>query len=73
MKAAIPPAFWASAMACSVRVVFPDDSGPKISITLPRGYPPTPRAISSPKEPDGITSIVSSTALSPSFITVPFP
>ena len=27
-KAAMPPFFWADAMACRARVVFPDDSGP---------------------------------------------
>ena len=59
-------------MACKVSVVLPDDSGPYISITLPFGYPPTPKAISNPNEPDGIASIDSS-GLSPIFITVPFP
>ena len=41
--AAMPPCFCASAMACMASVVLPDDSGPKISITLPRGYPPIPQ------------------------------
>ena len=31
MKAAMPPAFCASATTCSATVVLPDDSGPKIS------------------------------------------
>ncbi len=34
-KAAVPPAFWHSAMTSSVRVVLPEDSGPKISTTRP--------------------------------------
>jgi hypothetical protein len=40
----------------SVSVVLPEDSGPKISMTRPRGMPPTPSAISSPSEPVGIDS-----------------
>ena len=36
-KAAMPPAFCASAMTCSATVVLPEDSGPKISEILPRG------------------------------------
>jgi hypothetical protein len=39
MKAASPPAFWASAMMCRPRVVLPLDSGPKISTMRPRGNP----------------------------------
>ncbi len=38
MKAAMPPSFWASAMMWSASVVLPDDSGPKISTTRPRGH-----------------------------------
>src|SRR5881392_3356038 len=37
MNAASPPVIWASAMMCSDSVVLPDDSGPKISMILPRG------------------------------------
>ena len=37
MNAAHPPSAWTCAMACSVRVVLPELSGPKISITRPRG------------------------------------
>jgi hypothetical protein len=33
-----------SAMTCSASVVLPDDSGPKISTTRPRGTPPMPSA-----------------------------
>ena len=72
MIAAIPPCFCASAMAWMANVVLPEDSGPKISITRPFGYPPTPNALSSPIEPEGITA-TSSTTLSPSFMTLPLP
>ena len=51
IKAAIPPNFCASAIHCKHNVVFPDDSGPYISIILPRGKPPIPRAKSNDKEP----------------------
>ena len=37
IKAAVPLAFCTSAIACRVRVVLPDDSGPYISITRPLG------------------------------------
>src|SRR4051812_18558671 len=56
MNAHVPPSFCASATACNVSVVLPDDSGPKISITRPRGSPPTPSARSSDSDPVGITS-----------------
>src|SRR5579871_2736324 len=72
MKAQMPPFFWASATQCSASVVLPDDSGPKISITRPRGRPPMPSATSSPSEPEGIDSI-SILSLLPSFITEPLP
>ena len=51
MKAASPPAFWASAIICRPRVVLPLDSGPKISTMRPRGTPPTPRARSRARAP----------------------
>src|ERR1035441_10711255 len=51
MKAAMPPAFCASAITCSAMVVFPEDSGPKTSLMRPRGKPPTPSAASSEIEP----------------------
>ena len=38
-------------MACSVIVVFPELSGPKISMIRPRGKPPIPRALSSDIDP----------------------
>src|SRR3990172_8629282 len=56
MNAATPPRFWASAMTCWQTVVLPDDSGPKISVTRPRGMPPTPRAMSRDIDPVGIAS-----------------
>src|SRR5690554_3454301 len=59
-------------MAWMAKVVFPDDSGPYISTTLPRGYPPTPRAISMPRDPVEMASTFSTTS-SPSFITAPLP
>src|ERR671934_2685719 len=53
-------------------VVFPEDSGPKISTIRPRGTPPTPSARSSESAPVGIASTW--TALSsPSRITEPWP
>ena len=53
-------------------MVLPELSGPKISTMRPRGRPPTPSAISSPRLPVEITStfIVS---LEPSFIAEPLP
>src|SRR3972149_2004971 len=41
---------------CWHSVVFPDDSGPKISVTRPRGTPPTPSARSSASDPVEIVS-----------------
>ena len=55
-NAAVPPLLCAEAMMASVSVVLPEDSGPKISMTRPRGMPPTPSAISRPSEPVGIES-----------------
>ena len=57
MNAASPPAFWAWAMTWSERVVLPEDSGPKISTTRPRGMPPTPSAASTAREPVGMTAM----------------
>src|SRR5438128_5947920 len=74
MKAAVPPAFWASAIVCNMSVVFPDDSGPKISMTRPRGSPPVPSARSSPSEPDGMTGTSGGGAsVAPSFMMDPLP
>src|ERR1051326_3483446 len=72
MKAAAPPARCASAITCSASVVLPEDSGPKISITRPRGKPPTPRALSSEIDPDGI-ALTGKTLRDPSRRTDPFP
>ena len=72
-NAAVPPAFWASAITCNVSVVLPEDSGPYISTTLPLGRPPIPRATSRPIEPVEIDSKYLEASLSPSLITEPFP
>src|SRR5450432_2816333 len=60
-------------MIARVSVVLPEDSGPKISITRPRGMPPTPSAISSPNEPVGIESTSYVAPASPSRMTEPLP
>ena len=57
MNAARPPVFWAWAMTWRERVVLPEDSGPKISTTRPRGMPPMPSAASTASEPVGITAM----------------
>src|SRR6266508_1536742 len=72
MNAAIPPAAWELAMACSATVVLPLDSGPKTSTILPRGSPPMPSATSRAMEPVGITS-TGITVRSPRRITEPLP
>src|SRR5664279_4727158 len=53
----MPPLRWASATTCMARVDLPDDSGPKISTTRPRGRPPMPRARSRASAPVGIDSM----------------
>ncbi len=58
----MPPSFWASAMACRASVVLPLDSGPKTSITRPRGKPWPPSAMSSARLPVEMPSMA--TALS---------
>ncbi len=60
-------------MACSARVVLPPDSGPKISITRPRGNPPTPSAASSDTAPVEITLTGTRTSLFPSRMMEPLP
>jgi hypothetical protein len=72
MNAASPPLFCAWAMIWSDSVVLPEDSGPKISTTRPRGIPPTPRAASTAREPVGITAIGTS-GWSPNRMMEPFP
>ena len=56
-----------------MRVVFPDDSGPKISITRPRGRPPTPSARSIANEPVGMISICLKARASPRRMMLPSP
>src|SRR3982075_3470834 len=73
MKAQMPPFFWASATVCSASVVLPEDSGPYISTTRPRGRPPTPSAMSSPSEPEEMVSMSIERSFLPSFITEPLP
>ena len=72
MNAAVPPSCCDSAMTWSASVVLPDDSGPKISVTRPRGMPPMPSAASSESAPVGMTAI-SSRAPCPSFMMAPLP
>src|SRR5271157_1841772 len=69
----MPPAFCASAMICKQMVVLPDDSGPKTSLTRPRGMPPTPRAASKLMEPVEITAIGTRASLEPRRTIDPFP
>src|SRR5689334_18286965 len=56
MYAAAPPSRCACATTCSASVVLPLDSGPKISVTRPRGMPPMPIAASRLMAPVGIAS-----------------
>lgn len=53
---ASPPILCASATTWRASVVLPDDSGPYISIILPRGSPPIPVAASRVTEPVDIAS-----------------
>ena len=50
----------------------PEDSAPYISVTRPRGIPPTPSALSREGDPVEIESTLTSWA-SPSFMTAPLP
>ena len=68
----MPPLRWASATTCMARVVLPEASGPKISVTRPRGRPPMPRAMSSAKAPVETTSTFMA-ARSLIFMTAPSP
>src|SRR6266568_2390986 len=56
MYAAAPPWRCEFATTCSASVVLPLDSGPKISLTRPRGMPPMPIAASRLIAPVGIAS-----------------
>src|SRR5580692_10733106 len=60
-------------MTWSVMVVLPEDSGPKTSMTRPRGKPPTPRAASKEMEPVEMTEMGPMASLAPSRMTEPFP
>ena len=55
MKGHSPPIRCASAAMCWHMVVLPEASGPEISITRPRGTPPTLREMSRESEPAGMT------------------
>ncbi len=59
-------------MICRVMVVFPEDSGPKISDTRPRGTPPTPSAASKLMDPVEITAMGSSASREPEPDNRPF-
>src|SRR2546425_7587146 len=73
INAATPPAFCASAITCKESVVLPEASGPKISITRPRGKPPTPSARSSPNDPDEMAGTSAGISAVPSLMMAPFP
>src|SRR5438105_5039712 len=69
----MPPFFCASATVWSASVVLPEDSGPKISTTRPRGSPPTPSAMSSPSEPEETVSTSIERSFLPSRMIEPLP
>src|SRR5690349_9530312 len=54
-------------------VVFPEDSGPKISTTRPRGTPPTPSAASKEMEPVEMTEIGTTASFDPNRMIEPLP
>ena len=54
-------------------VVLPEASGPKISVTRPRGIPPTPRAASSEIAPVEMTAISQAVGWAPSRMMAPLP
>src|ERR1035441_10605888 len=60
-------------MICKHIVVLPDDSGPKTSLTRPRGIPPTPSAASKLIEPVEITAIGTRASFDPSRTIDPLP
>ena len=60
-------------MICSVSVVLPDDSGPKISMTRPRGTPPMPSAKSRLTEPVEIDGMIAMASFWPSRMIEPLP
>src|ERR671922_152277 len=73
MYAAAPPCRCAFATTCSASVVFPLDSGPKISVTRPRGIPPIPIAASRLIAPVGIASTRTRGASAPIRMMAPLP
>src|SRR5213080_5207785 len=73
MYAAAPPCRWALATTCSASVVLPLDSGPKISVTRPRGIPPMPIAASRLIAPVGIASTRTRGASAPIRMMAPLP
>src|SRR5467141_661322 len=73
MYAAAPPPRWAFATTCNASVVLPLDSGPKISVTRPRGIPPIPIAASRLIAPVGITSTRTRGESAPIRMMAPFP
>src|SRR5256885_273072 len=73
MYAAAPPWRWACATTCNASVVLPLDSGPKISVTRPRGIPPMPIAASRLIAPVGITSTRTRGASAPIRMMAPLP
>src|SRR5262249_32337147 len=73
MKAQMPPFFCASARQCSASVVLPEDSGPKISPTGPRGGPPIPSEMSRPSEPVETVSTSIDLSFLPSRMIEPLP
>ena len=72
INAAMPPSFWASATMCNASVVLPLDSGPKTSMTRPRGIPTPPNARSRDILPVRIPSMTRC-LLEPSGIMAPSP
>src|SRR5437868_6135590 len=73
MYAAAPPCRWECATTCSASVVLPLDSGPKISVTRPRGIPPMPIAASRLMAPVGIASTRTRGASAPIRMMAPLP
>src|SRR5882724_11763211 len=73
MYAAAPPWRWAFATTCNASVVLPLDSGPKISVTRPRGMPPIPIAASRLIAPVGMTSTRTRGESAPIRMMAPFP
>src|SRR6266496_3168733 len=73
MYAAAPPRRWALPTTCSASVVLPLDSGPKISVTRPRGMPPMPIAASRLIAPVGTTSTRTRGASAPMRMIEPLP